>query len=81
MEIVEIKRLVNEFSIAQLEAAEDAIINEIPMEIEVGGIDEGERLTHVIAAKYIKQDMELNEVTIGKAVRNYTLKVRSSIGL
>jgi hypothetical protein len=79
MKIPVVKKLVNDFSIEQLEAAEKAIFEEINPEIEVEGEDEGEKLTHVMAALWIKNEMKSSDLPLNKAIRDYTLKVRKSI--
>lgn len=79
MKIPVVKQLVNEYSIEQLEAAENAILEEVEPVIEIEGEDEGEQLTHVMAAIWIKRDMEQNDLPLNKSLRNYTEKVRKSI--
>jgi len=79
MQIPVVKKLVEDYSIEALEKAENAIIEEVKPDIEVLGEDEGEQLTHVIAATWIKRKMQEENLPLGKAVRAYTLRVRSSI--
>jgi hypothetical protein len=79
MKIPAIRKLVDHFSAAELQAAEKALYDEKPLPIEVEGEDEGEQLTHIIAALWIKNDMAQNNTELGKSLRNYTRKVRSSI--
>ncbi|MBX7180866.1 MAG: hypothetical protein K1X82_02045 [Bacteroidia bacterium] len=79
MQIAEIKRLVEVYSLAELALAEEAILEERKPEIEINGDDEGEMLTHVMAASWIKADMEKNGSDIRTSLRNYTQKVRKSI--
>lgn len=79
MQIPVIKRIVEKYSEEQLRKAEEALIEEQPLEIEIEGEDEGEQLTHIMAALWVKNEMEQNDVPLGKAVRNYTVKVRNSI--
>lgn len=79
MQIPVIKTLVEKYSLEQLQAAEEAIMEEQNPEIEIEGNDEGEQLTHVIAAIWVKNEMEKEGIPVGKAVRNYTVKVRNSI--
>ena len=79
MQLPIIKHLAENFTIAQLRAAEDAILNEQKPEIEVEGKDEGEQLTHVLAALDIHHDMVKNKVDFRTALRNYTQRVRNSI--
>ena len=78
MKIPAIKKLVENYSTEQLAKAEEDIIEERELEIEVEGEDEGEQLTHVIAASWILNEMS-NGVEFKKALRAYTQKVRDSI--
>jgi hypothetical protein len=79
MKVPEIKKLCEIYSIVQLQEAEENILNEQPLSIEVGGDDEGEQLTHVLAAIWCLQDMKENKTALPQAIRNYTVKVRNSI--
>jgi hypothetical protein len=79
MQIPVIKKLVETYSMKELLAAEQAIINEEKCAIEVEGKDEGEQLTHVLAAIEITNDMEKNSLDFRTALRNYTQRVRNSI--
>lgn len=79
MKIPVIKKLVETFTIGQLLEAEVAIIEEKPSDIEVDGNDEGERLTHVLAAIWILNKMNDSGVDFKSALREYTQKVRDSI--
>lgn len=79
MKIPVIKEAVEKFSIDELEAAEVAILEEKPLKIDIQGDDEGEQLTHVMAAIAIKLQMEKDGLPFPKALRNYTQRVRKSI--
>ena len=79
MQISEIKRLAETYSLEQLSKAEEAIIEEQKPEIEIHGEDEGEMLTHIMAATWIKTDMIKNGTDVRTSLRNYTQKVRKSI--
>lgn len=79
MKIPAIKKLVEQYDLETLQVAEEALIEEQPLAIDVIGDDEGERLTHIIAAIWILNDMEKNETDFKKALRKYTQKVRNSI--
>ena len=48
--------------------------------VEVAGSDEGEQLTHVLAALFILEQIEQKNLSFTDALRAYTEKVRSSIG-
>ena len=79
MKINAIKPLVEIFSIAELEEAQSAIENEQELNIEVQGEDEGEKLTHIIAAIWIKKEIQEKGSDFKTALRAYTGKVRNSI--
>lgn len=79
MQIPVVKKIVAEYTLEQLQAAEAAILNEEKPSISIEGEDEGEQLTHVMAAIWIKNDMVTNNNPLPKALRNYTDKVRKSI--
>jgi hypothetical protein len=78
MKLPVIKKLVETASMEQLSAAEDAILNELPPAIDVEGIDDGEKLTHLMAAQFILNEMGKG-VDYPTAMRTYTAKVRTSI--
>ena len=79
MKIPIIKQLVENYSLEQLQKAEEAIAEEQTPEIEVKGKDEGEKLTHAYAAIWILEQMEQNNTDFKTELRNYTKKVRTSI--
>ncbi|WP_018476304.1 DUF6952 family protein [Pontibacter roseus] len=79
MKIPAIKKLVENQSLDELMAAEAAIVDEQPLTIEVEGDDEGEQLTHVLAAVWILNHMQDTGADFKTALREYTKKVRVSI--
>ena len=79
MKIPVIKKLVENVSLNELKAAEEALLEELQPDIEIEGEDEGEQLTHVFAAIFILEKMETNDVDFKTALREYTQKVRTSI--
>jgi hypothetical protein len=79
MQVPVIKQLAETYTTQQLRDAEDAILDERAPAIEVEGKDEGEKLTHVLAAIEIHHDMEKNSLDFRTALRNYTQRVRNSI--
>ncbi len=79
MKIPVIKKIAESYSVFDLKKAEHAMLEEQRPEIEIEGDDEGEQLTHVIAAIEIKQQMETENIAFPKALRNYTQRVRNSI--
>ncbi len=78
MQIPIIKKLVEAYSLVQLQSAEEAMLEEQKPSIEVEGKDEGECLTHVLAAIYIKEKMEQG-VAFNQALRDFSQRVRNSI--
>ncbi|MBF9253039.1 hypothetical protein I2I11_07030 [Pontibacter sp. 172403-2] len=79
MKIPVIKDLVENQTLEALVAAEEAIIEEQMPEIEVKGEDDGEQLTHVMAAIWILNHMQDHSTDFKTALREYTKKVRVSI--
>lgn len=79
MKIPAIKKLVETYSAEQLASAEEAIMEEQALPIEVEGDDEGEQLTHILAAIFCLEDMNENGSDFRTAIRKYSQKVRNSI--
>lgn len=79
MKIPSIKKLVGQYSIIELKDAEDALYAEEKPAIEVEGDDEGEQLTHVLAAIWILAEMQSKGTDFNTTLRAYTSRVRSSI--
>jgi hypothetical protein len=79
MKIPVIKKLVEEVSLEDLKKSEEQILNGEPTIIEIEGDDEGEQLTHVLAAIFILEDMKDNHNDFRTSLRNYSQKVRKSI--
>jgi hypothetical protein len=79
MKIPAIKKLVEHYSIAQLQDAENALLEEEQPAIEVEGDDEGEKLTHILASIYIKNKMENHATPFTQALRDFSQRVRNSI--
>lgn len=79
MKIPEIKRLVGTYSIKELEDAETAILDGRNPVIAIEGADEGEQLTHTIAAKEVLMSMEKDGLNSAQALRQYSQRVRKSI--
>lgn len=79
MQIPVIKKLVEQYSLSQLQDAEEAMLDEQKPSIEVEGKDEGECLTHVLASIYIKHKIEQEGVAFNQALRDFSQRVRNSI--
>ena len=74
-----IKKAVELYSLDELMKAEDALLNEQLPEIEIEGSDEGEKLTHVLAAIFCKHEMQHSGLNLNQAIRLYSQRVRNSI--
>ena len=79
MKIPVIKKITKAYSLEELQLAEEALYNEQTPAIEIKGDDEGEQLTHILAAVFIKEHMAEHGSDLKTALREYTLKVRNSI--
>lgn len=79
MKLPVIKDLVEKYALTDLQAAEEALLNEETPAIEIIGDDEGEQLTHTLAAIWIKEQMEAQNLDYKTALREYTKRVRTSI--
>jgi len=75
-----IKHLVENHSLAELQEAEVALLEEQTPDIEIIGEHEGEQLTHVLAAIYIKSQMESQGISFTQGLRDFSQRVRKSIG-
>jgi len=80
MKIGAIKKLAEQYSSAQLHAAAEAIEAEQAPAIEIPGEDEGDQLTNALAAAWIKDKMETEGLDLRTALRQYSQRVRDSIG-
>ena len=80
MQLPVIKKMTGDYSLSQLKEAEKALVEEEKPAIDIDGEDEGEQLTHVLAAIWIIEKMNDGSGTpFNKAMREYTQKVRTSI--
>lgn len=79
MKIPVIKKLVETYTLEELVAAEAAMMEEQAPVIEVEGEDEGEKLTHVLAAVWVKGEINTNGTEAMTAIRAYAQRVRNSI--
>ena len=79
MKISAIKKAVEAHELEALEAAEVNMMDGEAPGIEVEGEDEGEQLTHILAAIFIRKTMAENGCDVKTALRSYTQKVRQSI--
>ncbi len=80
MNLTVIKGLAESLTLAQLRAAETALLaGEQPAD-DVPGKDPGEQLTHVLAASYIAERMATEGIHASIAIRDYAQRIRRSIG-
>jgi hypothetical protein len=79
VKVSEIKRLVKTLDLFSLKKAEEDLLNEQPLIIKINGIDDGEKLTHVMGAIYILAKMDSENMGFTMALRDYTQKVRTSL--
>ena len=79
MKIPVIKKLVENHSLEELQAAEEALAEEQTPAISIEGDDEGEQLTHAFAAIFVIQKINETGCDFKTALRQYTSKVRESI--
>jgi hypothetical protein len=79
MKLPVIKQLTESYSVEDLKLAEEAILNEETPSISIDGEDEGEQLTHCMAAIWIKNEMQEKKLDFRNAMRAYTNRVRKSI--
>jgi uncharacterized protein YajQ (UPF0234 family) len=79
MKIPAIKKLIERYPMVELLNAEIQLLEGEPAGIEVEGEDEGEQLTHIIAAIWIMEEMKNKSIDFQESLRAYTKKVRESI--
>lgn len=79
MKINAIKELVEAHNIAELNILTTQLENGEPLSHPVGGGDEGEQLTHLLGAVWIKEQMALNNSEFKTELRNFSSRVRESI--
>lgn len=78
MKVPAIRKLLK-IDIEVLRKAEEDVAEERDPEIEVEGEDEGEKLTHLFGAIWIKEQIESGAMDEKTALRAFTQKVRNSI--
>lgn len=78
MKIPAIKKAVEAYNVEELMAAEAALMEGLPLAIDIEGADEGEKLTHILAAIFVKEEMK-NGSDMMTAIRAYSQRVRNSI--
>ncbi|MBX9851513.1 MAG: hypothetical protein K2X86_07110 [Cytophagaceae bacterium] len=76
MKFLSIQKLVEKYTFEQLQEAEYDIIQERKMKIEVEGKDQAAKLTDVIAAVWILEEMKSRNLDFSEAFFAYSQKVR-----
>jgi len=79
MKVASIKKAVESYTIDQLQSAEKAVLEEQTPNIEIEGTDDGEKLTHILAAVFIKDKMKNEGLDYTSALRLFSQRVRTSI--
>ena len=79
MKVPSIKKIVESYTVAEMQSAEEMLLEEQIPTIEVEGDDEGEKLTHIMASIFIKTKMEEEGMPFTQALRAFTQRVRNSI--
>jgi hypothetical protein len=78
MKLPAIKQLAEQHDLATLQAAEQALLNEETPAIEVPGDDEGDQLTQILGAIWIREQVSAG-TDFKDAFRAFAQRVRSSI--
>jgi hypothetical protein len=78
MQLPIVRNLIQNHNLAELQAAEAALVEEQAPAIEVGGVDEGEQLTHVLLAIWAHEQMAAG-VDDRTVLRQVAQRVRDSI--
>lgn len=79
MKLPVIKQLVELYTLEQLQQAEEQLLNEQPIAIEVNGDDEGEQLTHILGAIDVLERVKNENKDKSTALREFFQRVRNSI--
>lgn len=79
MKLSSIRKTVETYDLDALRKAEENLLEEEQLKIEVEGEDEGEQLTHILAAIWVLEAMEKEGMDQKAALRAYTQRVRNSI--
>jgi hypothetical protein len=79
MNIATIKKIVELYTVEQLQKAEEDLLEERSFSVEIEGKDEGEKLTHILAGIFCIEVMQKENIEINQAIRLYSRRVRESI--
>lgn len=76
MQILIVKNLVESYDVDQLTLTEEALLEEKQLPFEIEGEDDAEVLAHITAAVWIIEKMESHDLSLDKALEEYTEKSR-----
>ncbi len=79
MKLPAIKQLVENYTLDQLQLAEENMMEERPAGIDVEGDDEGEQLTHILGAIDVLERVRIENKDKSTALREFFQRVRNSI--
>ncbi len=79
MKLGAIKDLVENMDLTTLRILQDDLENERQLSHPVPGEGAGEQLTHLMAAIWIREQMETKGTDLKTELRNFTARVRDSI--
>jgi hypothetical protein len=78
MKLPAIKKLLK-VDIEELRKAEELLAEEKEPQLEIEGDDQGDKLTHVFGAIWVKEQIAAGTMDEKEALRAFTKKVRGSI--
>ncbi len=79
MKLAVIKQLAENRSLPELKQQEEKLCNGETLDFVVDGNDEGEQLTHILAAIDILERMKTDNIDLRSAIRGFSERVRNSI--
>jgi hypothetical protein len=79
MKLPVIRELAEKHTLDEIIQAEEALMDEKPLPFLVPGEDEGEKLTHLLGARWILEEMQRTGCSLPEALRAYGKRVRDSI--
>lgn len=79
MKLPVIRELAEKYTLDQIIAAEEALVDEKDLPFPVPGEDEGEKLTHLLGARWILEEIQRSGCSLAEALRAYGKRVRESI--
>jgi len=79
MKAAAIRKLAKEYDLETLRKAEEALLEEQDPGITIDGDDEGDQLTNLNGAIWVREQVDKNGTDLKTEVRNFTERVRNSI--